>query len=89
MKSIYILRETFSYMKEKRILLLISYNKSLQSNLEKSLINYRRFSRKYIVYETPNRGIIYNAYDKIIFEGEFLNRKKMEKEKNMIIVMVD
>ena len=62
-------------MIEKRILLLISYNKSFQSKLEKSLINYRIVSRKYIVYETPNKGIIYDAYDNIIYEGEFLNRK--------------
>ena len=63
-------------MKEKKILLLIIHNKLLQFKLEKSLINYKRFSKQYIVYESPNRGKVYNAYDdSIIFEGEYLNGK--------------
>ena len=67
-------------MKEKRILLLIIYNKRLQFKLEKSLINYKRYSKQYIIYESPNKGKVYNAYDDcIIFEGEYLNRKRNGK----------
>ena len=80
-KSVYILRKTFSYMVEKRILFLISYNKSLQYKLEKSLINFKKVSRKYIIYETSNRGIIYDVYDNKIFEREFLNGKRNGKGK--------
>ena len=49
----------------------VNYNKNFQYKLEKSLINYRRISIKYIGTKTPNKGRIYNAYDNIIFEGEF------------------
>ena len=79
-KSVYILRHTFSYMIEKRILLLIAHNKRLQSKLKKSLINYKRLSKRYIVYESLNKGKVYNAYDdSLIFEGEYLNGKRHGK----------
>ena len=79
-KSVYILRHTFSYMIEKRILLLIAHNKRLQSKLKKSLINYKRLSKRYIVYESLNKGKVYNAYDdSLIFEGEYLNGKRNGK----------
>ena len=58
------------------------YNKNLQSNLGKSLINYKILSGKYIIYETNTRAKIYNAYnDEIIFDGEFLNGKRNGKGK--------
>ena len=79
-KSVYILRNIFSNMKEKRILLLIIYNKRLQFKLEKSLINYKRYSKQYILYESPNKGKVYNAYDdRILFEGEYSNGRKKGK----------
>ena len=79
-KSVYILRNILSLLIEKRILLLISYNKKLQFKLEKSLINYKAFSKQYIVYESPNIGKVYNAHDDtLIFEGEYSNGKKNGK----------
>ena len=58
------------------------YNKILQSNLGKSLINYKILSGKYIIYETNTRAKIYNAYnDEIIYEGEYLNGRKNGKGK--------
>ena len=75
-RSKYILKYIFSYIIEKRQLQLAYYNKILQSNLRKSLINYKILSGKYIIYETNTRVKIYNSFnDEIIYEGEFLNGK--------------
>ena len=46
-KASYFLRVLFSYMDEKQKLELIKYNKSLQENINISLINYNYFSGKY------------------------------------------
>ena len=76
-RSKYILKYIFFYIIEKRQLQLAYYNKILQSNLGKSLINYKILSGKYIIYETNTRAKIYNAYnDEIIYEGEYLNGKR-------------
>ena len=43
---------------------------------------------KNVIYELNNgNGLIteYDNYGKLIFEGKYLNRKKMEKEKNIMI----
>ena len=77
----------FSNIIEKRQLQLIQYNKHLQKILKINILNYRIFSGKYIEYESTTKGKIFDAYnDKLIFEGEFLNGKKMEKEKNIIMM---
>jgi len=74
----------FKYTKIK--LELIKYNKNLQNKFNISIINYKVFSGRYqIIEKNPINNIyhgkIYNSYiDKIIFEGEYLKGKKMEKE---------
>ena len=81
-KSLYFLKHIFSNMIEKRALKIIKYNKSLQTKLDKALLNYRIISKHYIIYETKTKGKLYNAYtDKLIFEGEFLNGEKNGKGK--------
>ena len=55
-KSAYILRIIFSSMDEKQKLKLIKYSKSLQDNMNISLINYKIFSGKYIIYEQNGKG---------------------------------
>ena len=81
-KAIMFIRNTFSILTEKRILLIIKYNKSWQSKLRKSLINYKIFSGKYTIYETINNAKVYNAYDdKLLFEGEYLKGKRNGKGK--------
>ena len=48
-----------------------------------SIINYKFFSGRYIIYESNGIGKEYNGYDDILtFEGEYLNgqRKKEGKE---------
>ena len=87
-KASYFLRVLFSYMDEKQKLEFIKYNKSLQENINISLINYKYFSGKYIEYESKGKGKEFIFFsDRLLYEGEYLNGKKMEMEKN--IGMVD
>ena len=87
MSKSFFLRVLFSYMNEKQKLELIKYNKSLQENMNISLINYKLFSGKYIEYELNGKGKEFNFDGDLLFEGEYLNRKKMEKEKNIIMMI--
>ena len=80
-KSIYFLRFIFSLVDEKQKLELIKYNKSLQENLNVTLINYKYFSGKYIEYELNGKGKEYNFDGELIFEGEYLNGKRNGKGK--------
>ena len=83
-KSKYIVKYALSYMNEKTKLYLIKYSKRLQNITNISLINYKVFSGKYIIYDNNNnkKGKEYKYYgDKLIYEGEFLNLKKHGKGK--------
>ena len=92
-KSSYFNPIIFSYIDEKQKLKIIKYNKSLQKNLNITIINYKLFTGKYILYESNVFGKEYNGEDDtLIFEGEYLNGErngkgkefnKVEKEKNM------
>ena len=48
-KTTYFIKIVFSFVKEKRCLELIKYNKNLQTKLGKKLINYKVFGGKYII----------------------------------------
>ena len=63
-KSIYFIKRLFSFVDEKNKLDIIKYNKNMQKILDISLINYKFFSDRYIIFE------------------------KMEKEKNIINIMI-
>ena len=81
-KSIYILKNIFSFLKTITKFNFIKYNKSLQSKLEIGLIDYRRFSKRYIIYEENGKGKEYDGFeDKLIYEGEFLNGERSGKGK--------
>ena len=80
-KASYFLRIIFSFVDEKQKLELIKYNKSLQENMNISLINYKYFGGKYVEYELNGEGKEYNDCDKLIFEGEYLNGKRNGKGK--------
>ena len=80
-KTSYFLRIIFSFTDERQKLKLIKYNKSLQENMNISLINYKIFSRKFIIYEQNGKGKEYDYKSKLIFEGEYLNGKKTGKGK--------
>jgi len=48
-KSLYFVKIIFSFVNEKQKLELIKYNKSLQGNINITLIKYKFFSGKYII----------------------------------------
>ena len=62
---------------------ILKYNKNLQNKIDINLINYKFFSRKYIIFE--KNGIVkeYDKYDdNLILEGEYLNGKRNGKRKD-------
>ena len=81
-KSSYFQSILFSYIDERQKLKVIKYNKSLQNNINISIINYKFFTGKYIIYDTNRNGKEYNGYDdRIIFEGEYLKGERNGKGK--------
>ena len=50
-KSSYFESMLFSYINERQKLKIIKYNKSLQKIINISIINYKHFTGKYIIYE--------------------------------------
>ena len=80
-KSSYFPKTLFSFMNEKTKLKIVKYNKAMQNNLNINLANYKIFSGKNIVYDN---GKIkeYDSYDyELLFEGEYLNKKRNGKGK--------
>ena len=80
-KSIYFLRIILSFVDEKQKLELIKYNKSLQENMNITLINYKFFSGRYIEYESNRKGKEFSFDGHLLFEGEYLNGKRKGKGK--------
>ena len=72
-KTSYFLRIIFSCIEEKQKLKLIKYNKNLQEKLNIRLINYKLFSRRYIIFESKEEGKEYYYDGTLEFEGEYLN----------------
>ena len=78
--SYYFNKLLFSFIEEGQKLKLVKYNKIMQNNLDISLINYKYFSQRYIIYESKGKGKEY--YDgTLIFEGEYLNGERNGKDK--------
>ena len=80
-KSEYFIKRLFTFVDEKNKLDIIKYNKNMQNILDISLINYKTFSGRYILYGKNGKGKEYNYDDKLLFEGEYLNRKRNGKGK--------
>ena len=81
-KSSYFIKIIFSFVDEGQKLRLVRYNKSIQNNLDISIINYKFFKGNYIIYESNGIGKEYYGYDDtLIFEGEYLNGKRNGKGK--------
>ena len=86
-KSSYFNAKIFSYIEERQKLKIIKYNKNLQKNMNISIINYKFFSGKYIIYESNGIGKEYDGYDgELEFEGEYLNGERNGKGKEYWIV---
>ena len=82
-KSTFFFRLMFSYIEEIQKLKLIRRNKSLQNNLNISIINYIFASRRHIVYESNGQGIESDICGNsgLIFKGYFLNGERNGKGK--------
>ena len=79
-KSKYFLKLIFSFVDEEQKLKLVKYNKSLQNIIDLSIINYKHFTGKYIIYESKIKGKEYYIHDdKLVFDGEFLNGERNGK----------
>ena len=81
-KSIYFIKKLFTFVDEKTKLDIIKYNKNMQNIMDINLINYKFYSKKYIIYEENGKGKEYNGYDdRLEFKGEYLNGKRNGKGK--------
>ena len=81
-KSSYILRNICSLLNEGQKLRIAKYNKNLQHILEISLINYKFFSGKYIIYELNGNIKEYlGESNSLLYEGGYLNGKRNGKGK--------
>ena len=81
-KSTYIIKRIFQYVDEKSKLKIVKYNKSFQKIINISIINYKFFSGRYIIYESNGMGKEYDCFNGILkFEGEYLNGEKHGKGK--------
>ena len=74
--SEYFLKKLFSFIEDAVKLKLIQYNKTLQKAININLMNYIRFSGKYIVYQK-------NKKEKNMTEI------KSQKEKNMMVILMN
>ena len=80
-KASYFMKVIFGYLDEKKKLKVAKYNKSIKNILDLSLMHYRLFSTRYIIYEANGNGKEYNKNDKLIYEGEYLNGERNGKGK--------
>ena len=84
-KSSFFVKIIFSLLDEKTKLKLVKYNKNLKNKLNISLINYKLYTGKYIIYGKGRNGkeYIYKPFseDKKIFEGEYSNGVRNGKGK--------
>ena len=82
-KSKYILSLIFSYLEEKQILKIITYNKLLQNKLEIDLDSFEDISKRYKIAPLTGKGKEYTSSNKkiLLYEGEYLNGKRHGKGK--------
>ena len=80
-KSIYISKKIFSIIDEKRKLEAIKYNKKLRKIMKISLLNYKFYSKKYIIIENNGFEKEYDYNDNLIYEGEHIKGKRNGKGK--------
>ena len=81
-KSSYIIKGIFSFLYAKHKLNIIMYNKELQNACNINMEDYKNTSGKYKISEKNGKGreYILNT-DILIFEGEYLNRKRSRSGK--------
>ena len=81
-KSNQITKKSFYYLKEKKKLKILKYNKNLQKKLNLDIFDYRRFTGKIIIYDEngEGKGKEFLGNQKI-FVGNFLNGERIGKGK--------
>ena len=57
------------------------YNKKIQNILDLNIIDFRRFSGRYMIGERNGKGKEYIDKDQLIFEDEYKNGKRNGKGK--------
>ena len=86
-KSLYIIKNVFSFLQLKQKLAIIIFNKNIQKKLNINIEDYKKVSNKYKKDKYNGKGKEYiKNTERLIFKGEYKNGKKMEKEKNIIIM---
>ena len=81
-KSSYIIKQIFLYLKEEQKFNLVTYNKQLQKKIGIDIEDYKTISGKYKIGERNGKGKEYDIYnDEIIFEGEYINGERNGKGK--------
>ena len=81
-QSSYNLKEIFSFLKEKRKLSIIIYNRKIQNKLKINIGDYMKESKKYKIGGENGKGSEYLIETNIlIFEGKYLNGKRNGKGK--------
>ena len=81
-KSKYIIREVFKFLENKKTFQIMIYNKVLQKLFDITIEDYKHISGKYNIIEKDGTGKEYDLKtNKLIFEGEYKNRKKNGKGK--------
>ena len=87
--SNYIIKNIFYFINKKITFKLIIHNKYYQNKLNINLKDYQKITGKYINIEENTKAKEYNIDENsLIFEGEYSNKKEMEKEKNIIIMIL-
>ena len=80
--SSYYIKLIYVFIDEKQKLKIVKYNKSLQKGINISIINYKLFNGKYIIYESNGFGKEYSIkMDALLIEGEYLNGNRNGKGK--------
>ena len=81
-KSSYFIKLIYTFIDEAQKLKLVRYNKSIQKNIDINIINYKRFSERYIIYISNGYGKEYIGYNnRLMHEGEYLNGERNGKGK--------
>ena len=77
LKSNTILKKLFGLLENTLCLKIISYNKSLQSKLDKNIEDFKKASKIYLIFEDKGKVKEYDKESNIIkFEGEYKNKKR-------------
>ena len=76
-KSKNILKKIFKQIDDGKKLKILHYNKRIKNQINISLINYKLYSGRYIIYDEIGKGKEYNSHNnQLIYEGEFRNGKR-------------